>query len=83
MDRCLGLGKQYLLQQRIQSASSISKVLFQTALKVAGNRGLLEGDDPAELLRRREAAAVSMRDLVARIDIIDAFAAERRSQWLA
>src|SRR5262249_21010042 len=32
LGRCMGLGKQYLLQRRIQSAESVSKVLFETAV---------------------------------------------------
>ena len=42
LGRCMGLGKQYLLQRRIRSAESVSKVLFETALRLARNRGLLE-----------------------------------------
>jgi glycerol-3-phosphate O-acyltransferase len=43
---CLGLGRQYELQKRIHAADSLSKVLFQTALK---------SRDSAPGLRRRVA----------------------------
>ena len=42
--RCMGLGKQYQLQRRIQSADSVSQVLFRTALRLADNRDLLRPD---------------------------------------
>jgi len=75
---CLGLGKQYTMQKRIHAADSVSKVLFQTALKLAGNRGLLEpgGDD---VVAARRAFADEIRDAVRRVDIIVALAAGRRA----
>ena len=41
---CLAVGQQWLLQNRITSAESVSLELFSTALRVAGKRGLLDGD---------------------------------------
>src|SRR6185437_11445953 len=43
----LGLGRQYVAQHRLRSSESVSALLFQTALQLARNRGLLEGDDQA------------------------------------
>jgi glycerol-3-phosphate O-acyltransferase len=75
--RALGLGKQHQLQKRIHSPESVSKVLFQTALRLATNRGLLEpGPDVA--LRRR-AFAEQIRDAARRVEAIDALAAMRRA----
>ena len=48
---CMALGRQYRLQHRIQSAESVSTVLFETALRLAGNRGLLAGGEPPTLLQ--------------------------------
>ncbi|HWF74932.1 MAG TPA: glycerol-3-phosphate 1-O-acyltransferase [Solirubrobacteraceae bacterium] len=66
---CLGVAHQYRLQQRIHSTESISRELFGTALRLAGNRGLLEpGGD--ELAARRAAFADEVRTLVARLQRI-------------
>ena len=39
--RALGLGQQYVAQRRLRSSESVSVLLFQTALQLARNRGLL------------------------------------------
>jgi len=75
---CIGLGSQYVLQRHIQSASSVSKALFETALKVARNRGLLEGES-SELAGRREAFAEEIHDVLRRVGAIEALAASRRA----
>jgi glycerol-3-phosphate O-acyltransferase len=73
----LALGRQYELQKRIKSPESVSKVLFQTALRLARNRGLL---DPGaeDLGARRQAFAREVRDTVRRIEAVEALAASRR-----
>jgi glycerol-3-phosphate O-acyltransferase len=69
----MGLGRQYLLQRRLDSAESISGELFRGALRLAANRGLVEpGGD--ELRVRREAFAAEVRDVVRRIHVIRALA---------
>jgi glycerol-3-phosphate O-acyltransferase len=73
---CLALGEQYRLQRRIQRAESISKVLFATALRLADNRGLLNPGG-VDLVERRRAFAAEIRAVIARVDIIDALAADR------
>jgi glycerol-3-phosphate O-acyltransferase len=78
VDACMGLGRQYHLQRRIHSAASVSQVLIETALRLAGNRGLLE-PGPADLAERRRAFAEEIRDVIRRIDAIDALAASRRA----
>jgi glycerol-3-phosphate O-acyltransferase len=75
---CLGLGRQYDLQKRINGADSISKVLFQSALKLASNRGLLETGGE-EISEARHAFSEELRDAVRRVDIIVALAAGRRA----
>jgi len=72
------LGRQLVLQRRIQSAASVSKVLFQTALRLAANRGLLESGAP-ELAERRAAFAGEVRDALRRAEAIAALAAIRRA----
>lgn len=75
---CLGLGRQYELQRRIHAADSVSKVLFQTALKLAANRGLLETGGE-EIAVERRAFASEIGDAVRRVDIVVALAAGRRA----
>lgn len=43
---CLALGRQYSLQRHVKRAESVSKVLFQTALRLARNRDLLAPGSP-------------------------------------
>ena len=70
----LGLGRQYVAQHRLRSAESVSALLFQTALQLARNRGLFEGDD---LAARRAAFLAELRDLVRRLDWIEGLAIRR------
>jgi len=73
LDECIGVGRQYRLQQRIHSTESISKELFKNALSLAAGRGLLAhpGADPeeaADLGRKREVFATELREVVDRVD---------------
>ena len=72
---CLALGKQYHLRRRIRSAESVSRVLFETALKLARNRALL-GTSTVEVMERRRAFAEELSTLVRRLD-----APQRASRW--
>lgn len=76
LDRCMGLGNQYLLQRRISSAESVSKVLFETALRLARNRGLLE-PGAVDLAARRKAFSDEVRDAIRRADAVDLLAQSR------
>jgi glycerol-3-phosphate O-acyltransferase len=78
LGQCLALGKQYRLQRRIQSAESVSRVLFETALRLARNRGLLESGTP-DLAARRAGFAREMREVIRRVEGIAALAASRRA----
>ena len=78
---CLALGKQYHLQRRVLSASSVSKVLFQSALRLAANRELL-GSGDAGLVERRVAFAEEIRAALRRCEAIDALAASRRAGFI-
>jgi glycerol-3-phosphate O-acyltransferase len=73
LDECIGVGRQYRLQQRIHSGDSISKELFKNALSLAAGRGLLAnpGTDPAvaaDIARKRDAFAAELREVVDRVD---------------
>ena len=45
---CLARGTQYSLQQHVKRQESVSNVLFATALKLAGNRGLVRTKEEEE-----------------------------------
>jgi glycerol-3-phosphate O-acyltransferase len=73
--RALGLGQQYVAQRRLRSSESVSVLLFQTALQLARNRGLLDpGEDVAA---RRAAFLTELRDLLRRLDRIEDLAIRR------
>jgi len=78
LNDCMKRGRQYRLQRRMRSEESISKVLFQTALRLARNRGLLDGDG-ADLQARRADFARQLRRVARRIQGIDALPARRRA----
>ena len=75
VEECLGVARQYRMQQRIGSTEAISKELLGTALRLARHRGLTEVGSDRLAERRREFAeevgAVArrlrlLRDLAAR-----------------
>jgi len=76
LSECQARGKQYLLQRRNRSAESVSRVLYETGLKLARNQRLVDPDGP-DLRERRAAFAAEIRDLLRRLDAIDAMAAAR------
>ena len=67
---CMANGRQLLLQGRVHGADSVSRELFATALKLAANRGLIDGDGAGRQAWLDE--LVAYRDLLARISQIDA-----------
>ncbi len=75
---CLGTGKQYSLQHKIRNAESVSKVFFQTALRLARNRGVVKEGRLADA-DARKAFAREIRRAVRRVDAIDALAGARRA----
>ncbi|HUI27775.1 MAG TPA: 1-acyl-sn-glycerol-3-phosphate acyltransferase, partial [Candidatus Kryptonia bacterium] len=76
VSQCLAWGKQYRLQRRIRSTESVSKVSFETALRLARNRNLVDAGAP-DLVARRHAFADELRDTIRRVDAIGALAASR------
>ena len=80
LNACLARAQQYVLQRRIGSRESVSQVLFQSALRLARNRGLIDAQASAGDLRARRAAfAGEIRAAIRRIDAIDAWAEGRRA----
>src|SRR5262249_29501367 len=78
LDACIGVGHQYHLQRRIHSGESVSRVLFETALKLADNRGLVHSTEP-EIGQCRRAFADQSRATLRHIDAVEALAASRRA----
>jgi glycerol-3-phosphate O-acyltransferase len=76
LTKCLALGKQYKMQRKIRSAESVSKVLFETAMKLARNRKLFDPSTP-DVETRRQAFAQEINAVIRRIDGIGALAATR------
>jgi glycerol-3-phosphate O-acyltransferase len=73
--RALGLGHQYVAQRRLRSSESVSVLLFQTALQLAANRGLLAGDQ--DVAARRDEFLAELRGLLRRLDRIEDLAIRR------
>jgi glycerol-3-phosphate O-acyltransferase len=64
--RCLSVGRQYLLQQRLQTSESVSTLLFRTGVQLAAHRGLLAGGD--DVVARRRAFSAELRDVLRRAE---------------
>lgn len=80
LDSCTALGRQLQLQRRIHSPESVSRVLFQTALALARNRGLIaESGAAGDLGDRRREFASELRRVVRRIEAIDSIGSARRA----
>lgn len=79
LDECSGVGKQMLLQGRLHGPESLSRELFRSALQLAANLDLV---DPGreELARRRQEWASELRDVVARVAVIDELDAAARRE---
>jgi glycerol-3-phosphate O-acyltransferase len=73
--RALGLGRQYVAQGRLRSSESVSVLLFQTALQLLSNRGLLAAG--ADVAERRAGFLAELRDLLHRLDRIEDLAIRR------
>src|SRR5262245_1781352 len=79
LDECGGVGRQMLLQGRLHGPESLSRELFSSALKLAANQDLI-GPGGEELARARQAFAARLRDLVARLIVIDEIDATSRRE---
>ena len=80
IDDCLNIGRQLHLQRQVVSAESIAKFMFNTGLKVAKSRGLLDiSVSGAQLGKRRQAHADDMRAINRRVRALRSLASARRS----
>jgi glycerol-3-phosphate O-acyltransferase len=77
-ERCMGLGRQYLLQERLRSPESVSRHLFQTGIQLAVNRNLCVADRGVEDRRRR--FADELWRVVRHMNVVHDFAVRRVEQ---
>ena len=77
---CLNIGKQLYLQRQVVSPESIAKAMFETGLKVAKSRGLLDiSVNAAELAQQRQNHAGEMRAINRRVRALRSLASARRA----
>lgn len=82
-DDCSAVGQQLLLQGRLHGPEALSRELFASALRLAGNRGLVtlpENGTSADLAARRRAFADEVRAVVGRVVRIDETDARNRQE---
>jgi len=79
LDECAGVGQQMLLQGRLHGPESLSRELFASAVKLAGNLDLL-GPGGDDLAQRRLVFAGRLHDDVARLIVIDEIDAAGRRE---
>jgi glycerol-3-phosphate O-acyltransferase len=65
----LGVGRQYVAQDRVRSNETVSALLFATARQVAADQHLLE--PAADLAERREAFLAELRDILGDMDKVE------------
>jgi glycerol-3-phosphate O-acyltransferase len=65
----LGVGRQYVAQDRVRSDEAVSALLFTTARQVAGDQHLLE--PAADLAERRAAFLAELRGVLADMDEVE------------
>jgi glycerol-3-phosphate O-acyltransferase len=72
ISRAMGLGKQYVAQNRVRTSEPVSTLLFNTALQVMADQRLLE---PAtDLAERRRSFHAELRNIVRDIDTVEGMA---------
>ncbi|MET0904226.1 MAG: glycerol-3-phosphate 1-O-acyltransferase [Acidimicrobiales bacterium] len=71
---CLGLGRQYQLQQRIHSPESLARPLFSNALQLAKSRGLT---DTTATVADRQQLHDEIRSILSDLDVVELVAMTR------
>jgi glycerol-3-phosphate O-acyltransferase len=77
-DMALGVGRQYVAQDRIRSSESVSTLLFATARQVVADQDLI--GPVADLAERRDAFRGELRDIRRDFDYVEQIA---RNQFIA
>ncbi len=73
--KALGVGNQYVAQNRVRSTEAASALLFATARQVAADQHLLE--PAADLVERRAAFRDELRDVLRDMDRVEAISREQ------
>jgi glycerol-3-phosphate O-acyltransferase len=76
-ERCVAIGQQYVLQQKLRNPECVSREIFANALSLAANRDLL-GPGDAGLAARRAAWKAELADALRAVDAIDDLDQARR-----
>ncbi|MBS1696037.1 MAG: glycerol-3-phosphate 1-O-acyltransferase [Actinobacteria bacterium] len=71
----LGIGRQYIAQDRVRSNESVSALLFSTARQVAADQGLL--DPAADLADRRAAFLAELRGVLEDMNTVEQLSHEQ------
>ena len=71
----MGVGRQYVAQNRVRSTESVSALLFATARQVVADQNLLE--PAADLAERRTAFRDELRGILADMDKVEQIAREQ------
>jgi glycerol-3-phosphate O-acyltransferase len=74
----LGVGRQYVAQDRVRSNEAVSALLFATARQVAGDQHLLES--AADLTERREAFVAELRGILRDMSEVEQISREQFAQ---
>ena len=78
---CAALGRQMLLQKRIERPESVAAQLFKPAIQLARNRGLL--DDDGQTVKRRAEFAAELTEALRAVDVIADIARDNYVRLLA
>ena len=73
--RALGVGRQYVAQDRMRSSESVSTLLFGTARQVAADQHLLEAT--ADLAERRRAFLAELRAILGDLEKVEQISREQ------
>ena len=73
--KALGVGNQYVAQNRVRSTEAVSALLFATARQVAADQHLLE--PAADLVERRTAFRDELRDVLRDMDKVEQISREQ------
>jgi glycerol-3-phosphate O-acyltransferase len=74
----LGVGRQYVAQDRVRSNEAVSALLFATARQVAGDQHLLE--PASDLIERRQAFVAELRGILRDMSEVEQISREQFAQ---
>ncbi len=80
LDRCMGLGRQQVLQRRLRSPEAVSRHLFRAGIELARSRGLWSPVD--DVGQRRSGFASRIQSVLGRLSLVHRIAVRRVEQAL-